>query len=63
VTRCKLWVQNAACHTTVRADRICVLPVTGQTTGGDLYGPFHLEAVTADAVGQRYLAGSVALAR
>ena len=49
---CKLWVQNADWHTTIRADRILALRVTVQPGVGETYGPFHLEAVTADPVGE-----------
>jgi hypothetical protein len=53
MAKCKLWVQNNAYHTTVRADRIIALRVTVQpATGEDPHTPFHLEAVTADTVGE-----------
>ncbi|MET9260277.1 hypothetical protein [Amycolatopsis sp. NPDC004079] len=49
---CKLWVQSADWQATVRADRIIGLRVAAAPGTGELYGPFRLEAVTPDPVGE-----------
>ena len=52
MAECKLWVQGTGWRATLRADRIVALRVTVQASTTDAYGPFYLEAVTPDAVGE-----------